>query len=155
MWEGHLCIAMELLDNNILNICNILVNIVETFGYKGIEMKWIEKWTKQILICLAKIHKIGIIHCDIKPENIMFRPQQPDKPILIDFSSSCSNGSQMFTYIQSRFYRSPEVLLAMKPYTEKVDMWSLGCVLAEMYLGLPIFPGGSAYDQLTKIFKVL
>ena len=45
-------------------------------------------------------------------------------------------------------------LIGLKPYTNKIDIWSLGCVLAEMYLGLPIFPGGSAYDQISKIYKL-
>lgn len=70
-------------------------------------MKWIEMWTKDLLLTLAKIHALGIYHCDIKPENIMFRPERPQKPLLIDFSSSCSKTLQPFTYFQSRFYRSP------------------------------------------------
>lgn len=92
-------------------------------------MCWIEIWTKQILLFLIKIHKLGIFHSDIKPENIMFRPEKPKKPLLIDFSCCCSPDRQPFTYIQSRFYRAPEVLIGLKPYTDKIDMWSLGCLL--------------------------
>lgn len=47
------------------------------------------------------------------------------------------------------------MLIGVRPYTDKIDIWSLGCVLAEMYLGLPIFPGGSAYDQIAKLYKIV
>lgn len=60
----------------------------------------------------------------------------------------------MYTYIQSRFYRSPEVLLGL-PYTASIDMWSLGCIAAELFLGLPIFPGTSEYNQLSRIISML
>ena len=60
----------------------------------------------------------------------------------------------MYTYIQSRFYRSPEVLLGM-PYTTAIDMWSLGCIAVELFLGLPLFPGTSEYNQLTRIIEML
>lgn len=60
----------------------------------------------------------------------------------------------MYTYIQSRFYRSPEVLMGL-PYTAAIDMWSLGCICAELFIGLPIFPGSSEYDQLRRIVEVL
>ena len=57
----------------------------------------------------------------------------------------------MYPYIQSRFYRSPEVLLSINPYDEKIDMWSLGCILYELHTGDPIFNGTSEQDQLFKI----
>ena len=57
-------------------------------------------------------------------------------------------------YIQSRFYRAPEILLGMK-YSLAIDLWSLGCICTELYLGFPIFPGKSTYDQIKKIIEVL
>jgi dual specificity protein kinase YAK1 len=64
---------------------------------------------------------------------------------VIDFGSACFEGHYVFHYIQSRYYRSPEVLLGL-PYDSAIDMWSLGCIAAELFLGIPIFPGNSEYD---------
>lgn len=61
---------------------------------------------------------------------------------------------QMFHYIQSRFYRSPEVLLGI-PYDLAIDMWSLGCILVEMHTGEPLFSGKDEFDQVCKIVEVL
>jgi dual specificity protein kinase YAK1 len=73
---------------------------------------------------------------------------------LIDFGSACFEGKTMYSYIQSRFYRSPEVLLGI-PYNGAIDIWSLGCVCAEMFVGLPIFPGVSQHNQLCRIVDML
>ena len=87
----------------------------------------------------------------------MFRINDKDNPVIIDFSSAydCNSQKPIFTYIQSRFYRAPEVLLGYKPITNKIDVWSLGCVLVELYIGLPLFPGSSSYDQLSKIMQIV
>jgi len=68
--------------------------------------------------------------------------------------SACFVHNTVYTYIQSRFYRAPEVILGLK-YTNKIDSWSLGCIVGEFYLGLPIFPGNSEYDQMKRIIDVL
>lgn len=66
---------------------------------------------------------------------------------IIDFGSSCSKGMNAFTYVQSRFYRSPEVVLGHQ-YDYQVDMWSLGCIIAEMFCGRPIFPAQDENELL-------
>lgn len=73
---------------------------------------------------------------------------------IIDLGSACFEGHGIFQYIQSRYYRSPEVILGL-PYDSSIDMWSLGCICAELFLGIPIFPGNSEYDQLSKIIEIL
>jgi serine/threonine protein kinase len=73
---------------------------------------------------------------------------------LIDFGSACFEGQTAHTYIQSRFYRSPEVLLGLT-YDSAIDMWSLGCVAAELFLGLPILPGVHEHDQLGRISEMI
>jgi dual specificity protein kinase YAK1 len=73
---------------------------------------------------------------------------------VIDFGSACQETNQMYSYIQSRFYRSPEVLLGLD-YSAAIDMWSFGCILLELFLGLPIFPGTSEYNQLSRIVDTL
>jgi serine/threonine protein kinase len=73
---------------------------------------------------------------------------------VIDFGSACHKANPGYTYIQSRFYRSPEVLLKCR-YTHAIDMWSLGCIVAELFLGIPLFPGTNEYDQLGRILDLL
>lgn len=73
---------------------------------------------------------------------------------LIDFGSACFEGQTTHTYIQSRFYRSPEVLIGL-PYDSAIDMWSLGCVAAELFLGLPILPGVHEHDQLGRVSEMI
>ncbi|RYZ70859.1 MAG: hypothetical protein EOP05_12695, partial [Proteobacteria bacterium] len=73
---------------------------------------------------------------------------------IIDFGSACDERQTVYTYIQSRFYRSPEVLLGL-PYSAAIDMWSLGCIVVELFLGLPLFPGSSEYNQVSRITEML
>lgn len=73
---------------------------------------------------------------------------------VVDFGSACMENETVYSYIQSRFYRSPEVLLGI-PYNGAIDMWSLGCIAFEMLLGLPLFPGVSEHDQLRLIEETL
>jgi dual specificity protein kinase YAK1 len=90
----------------------------------------------------------------LKPENILLRSLEVPSIKVIDFGSACLENQQTYSYIQSRFYRSPEVLLGLK-YTTAIDMWSFGCIVAELFLGLPIFPGNSEYNQLTRITETM
>lgn len=82
----------------------------------------------------------SLIHCDLKPENILLMQPQRSAIKVIDFGSSCFVNERMYTYVQSRFYRSPEVIMGL-PYGCEIDMWSFGCILAELYMGYPLFPG--------------
>jgi len=86
-----------------------------------------------------------IIHCDLKPENILLKDEACRTLKLVDYGSGCFRGEQVYTYVQSRFYRAPEVILRI-PYTEKVDIWSFGCILAELYTGEPLFPGNNEQE---------
>ncbi len=93
------------------------------------------------------LRKNKIIHCDFKPENILLLQEGKTGIKVIDFGSACFFENKMYTYIQSRFYRAPEVILELC-YGNEIDMWSLGCVLVELYTGCPIFPGENERDQL-------
>ncbi len=86
-----------------------------------------------------------MIHCDLKPENILLKQANKSGIKIIDFGSSCLWNQRIYTYIQSRFYRAPEIILGI-PYTCAIDMWSFGCILAELYSGYPLFPGESETD---------
>lgn len=102
-------------------------------------------------LLLLKQHKV--IHCDLKPENILLAHPLHSEIKVIDFGSSCFENEKVYTYIQSRFYRSPEVILGMT-YGMPIDMWSVGCILAELYTGVPIFPGENEQEQLACIMEV-
>ncbi|PVV02352.1 hypothetical protein BB560_003195 [Smittium megazygosporum] len=73
---------------------------------------------------------------------------------IIDFGSSCYENNRIYTYIQSRFYRSPEVILGL-PYGLQIDMWSLGCIIYELLSGVPLFPGENEKDQILAISEVI
>lgn len=90
----------------------------------------------QILKSLAFLRKHSLIHCDLKPENILLKKRLNLREVkLIDFGSACFENEKLYTYIQSRFYRAPEVILG-NGYSTNIDMWSFGCIIAEIYNGL-------------------
>jgi dual specificity tyrosine-phosphorylation-regulated kinase 2/3/4 len=89
----------------------------------------------------------------LKPENILLKSPDKSGIKLIDFGSSCFQTERIYTYIQSRFYRAPEIILGI-PYTMGIDMWSFGCILAELYTGFPLFPGENEQEQLALIMEV-
>lgn len=147
MHRDHLCLVFEILASN-------LYELIKQNQFHGLSMKLVKSFTRQLLDACAQLKNFQIIHCDLKPENILLC--QPDKPDIkvIDFGSACFKRQTIYSYIQSRFYRSPEVILGL-PYTESIDMWSLGCIVGELFLGLPMFPGSSEYNQLYKIIDML
>lgn len=149
MYRNHQCLVFEMLS---LNLYELLKNT--QFG--GVSLNLIRKFGKQVLKALAFLARsdVDIIHCDLKPENILLRHPKKSGVKVIDFGSSCRSNKRMYSYIQSRFYRSPEVMLGL-PYSVAIDMWSLGCILAEMHTGEPLFSGSDQFDQMQKIVKLL
>ncbi|RYR16808.1 hypothetical protein Ahy_B03g061693 isoform C [Arachis hypogaea] len=106
---------------------------------------------------LAYIHTVpGVCHRDLKPQNILVDPITHQVKIC-DFGSAkvLVKGETNISYICSRFYRAPELIFSATEYTTSIDIWSAGCVLAELLLGQPLFPGENAVDQVAEIFKVL
>lgn len=145
-FRGHLCISTELLGMN-------LYEFIKSNDFRGFSLRLIRRFTKQLLSSLVLLKGHRVIHCDLKPENILLaHPMQSDIKV-IDFGSSCLEHEKVYTYIQSRFYRSPEVILGMT-YGLPIDMWSLGCILAELFTGYPIFPGENEQEQLACIMEV-
>ncbi|ODH51253.1 CMGC/DYRK/DYRK2 protein kinase [Paracoccidioides brasiliensis] len=145
-FRGHLCISTELLGMN-------LYEFIKAHDFRGFSLKLIRRFTKQLLSTLVLLHKHKVIHCDLKPENVLLAHPMHSEIKVIDFGSSCFENEKVYTYIQSRFYRSPEVILGMS-YGMPIDMWSVGCILAELLTGYPIFPGENEQEQLACIMEV-
>ncbi|KAL0672968.1 hypothetical protein Bca4012_000949 [Brassica carinata] len=120
-------------------------------------MIYVKLYTYQICRALAYIHGgVGVCHRDIKPQNLLVNPHTHQVK-LCDFGSAkvLVKGEPNISYICSRYYRAPELIFGATEYTTAIDIWSAGCVLAELLLGQPLFPGESGVDQLVEIIKVL
>ncbi|CAP69140.1 uncharacterized protein PODANS_7_10980 [Podospora anserina S mat+] len=143
----HLCLVFELLSVN-------LYELIKQNQFRGLSTTLVRVFAQQLLNGLTLLNKARLIHCDLKPENILLKNLESPIIKIIDFGSACDERQTVYTYIQSRFYRSPEVLLGL-PYSSAIDMWSLGCIVVELFLGLPLFPGSSEYNQVSRIVEML
>lgn len=146
-FRGHLCIATELLSIN-------LYELIKANCFAGFTTALIRRFAAQMLQSLVLMKHHNVIHCDLKPENVLLRHPAKSSIKVIDFGSSCFENEKVYTYIQSRFYRSPEVILGME-YTAAIDMWSFGAILVELYTGYPIFPGENEQEQLACLMEIL
>lgn len=140
-FRGHFFIVFERLSYN-------LYQVIKQSHFKGIGIDSVKTVARDILNSLNIVHSLGFIHCDLKPENLMTSNGQHWK--IIDFGSACSTSEELEEYVQSRAYRAPEVVLGCR-YNEKVDIWSLGCVLFECFKGTPLFPAEDERDLLLMI----
>ena len=161
---NHLCIVNELMQKTLLDI-------LKANKSKGLSLTSIRFISKQILTAVDFIHNSDFVHTDLKPENILLSIEIENNTNIIkekmsqntdlinnkvlvkiaDFGSTClKNQLIKNTYIQSMYYRAPEVIIGL-PLNEKIDVWSIGCILVELYLSTPIMPGTCSYDQLYKI----
>lgn len=149
MHRNHLCLVFELLSYN-------LYDLLRNTNFRGVSLNLTRKFAQQLCTALMFLssNELSIIHCDLKPENILLCNPKRSAIKIIDFGSSCQLGQRLYQYIQSRFYRSPEVLLGL-PYDMAIDIWSLGCILVEMHTGEPLFNGHNEFDQMNKIVEVL
>lgn len=102
----------------------------------------------QLLKGLDYIHEKNIAHRDLKPENILY--SQAGTLKICDFGSSkiIDQNGKNTPYIVSRYYRAPELILSITKYGTEIDIWSAGCILAELFLLKPLFKGKSEGDQI-------
>merc|ERR1740138_1899349 len=123
---------------------------------KAFPTLFMKLYTYQLCRSLAYIHCLGICHRDIKPQNLLVNNESHELK-LCDFGSAKQlvKGEPNVSYICSRYYRAPELIFGATFYTTQIDTWSAGCVITEMLLGHPLFPGESGVDQLVEIIKVL
>ncbi|BFU21219.1 protein kinase domain containing protein [Entamoeba histolytica HM-1:IMSS-B] len=146
LFHGHVCIVTELLSIN-------LYDMLRSNKNNGMGLTFNRHVLRQLLESLHGLTTMNIIHCDVKTENVLLVQNTSDIK-LIDFGSACFERSTLYTYIQSRHYRAIEIILGL-PYSCAIDMWSFGCVAAELFLGIPLFPGENEYNQLAKIIDML
>lgn len=100
------------------------------------------------------IHSLGLIHCNLKPENILVKSYSRCEIKVIDLGSSCFQTDHLCPYVQSRSYRASEVILGLL-YDHKINMWSLGCILAELCLGNVLFQNDSLATLLARVVGIL
>jgi dual specificity protein kinase YAK1 len=147
VYRDHVCIVLELLNMNLLSVLGARENI-------GISLALLQTMTRELLEALVLCAKRGVVHGDIKPENIVVCDDVSVDIKLIDFGSARMLGQRCSPYVQSRYYRAPEVVLRL-PHGHPIDMWSLGCVICEMFIGAPLFAGQNEIQLLTIIVGFL
>ncbi|KAI8970698.1 kinase-like domain-containing protein [Pilobolus umbonatus] len=149
--EVYLNLVLECVPETVYRVARHYAKIRQP-----IPMLQVKLYMYQTFRALAYAHSIGICHRDIKPQNLLLEPITGVLK-LCDFGSAkiLNSGDSNVSYICSRYYRAPELIFGAADYSIKIDLWSAGCVLAELLLGQPLFPGGSGIDQLVEIIKVL
>jgi serine/threonine protein kinase len=142
-FRQHYVLVFEVLGEN-------LYEHIKSPKFKGMKTEQLRSVAKELLIALQKLRSVGIIHCDLKPENIMFTDADCQKVKIIDFGASTEKFESRYTYVQSRFYRSPEVTIGI-PYDAAIDMWSFGCIMAELCTTRALFPAHDELDLLERM----
>ncbi|CAD6196885.1 unnamed protein product [Caenorhabditis auriculariae] len=143
---GEVYLVMELMNHNLHEVVHRL----------RLDHKTLSFFAYQMLCAIKHLHNSGIIHRDLKPSNIVVN----DRCVLkvLDFGlarkKNVDTAMRMSEYVVTRYYRAPEVILGL-PYSEKVDIWSVGCILAEMVNHQVLFPGKDRIDQWTKIINIM
>ena len=147
VFRDHLCITFELMSIN-------LYELMKANSFKGLSLNHIRKIAVEMLKAMRLLKRLKIIHCDFKPENICLK--YPNRPAikLIDFGSACYENEKLYTYVQSRYYRAPEIIFGI-PYGSQSDLWAFGCILAELWLGKPLFPGENELECVQMMFEIL
>lgn len=140
-YRNHLCLVFESLHMN-------LREVLKKFGRNiGLKLTAVRAYAKQLFIALKHLKNCGVLHCDIKPDNMLVN-EAKNVLKLCDFGNAMFAGKNEITpYLVSRFYRAPEIILGL-PYDHAMDIWSVGCCLFELYLGKVLFPGPTNNDML-------
>lgn len=145
--DGHICMVLPLLSRSLFE------GICQTQAVSKL-LDNVRSIMRQLLQALAFIHTNNVIHCDVKPDNILYAGDNTDDIVLIDFGSATTAMSGKGQYIQSRFYRSFEVILGMQ-FNSQIDIWSAGCVAAELFLDFAIFACDCESDAVHSMVALL
>eukprot|EP00919_Chromeraceae_sp_WS-2016_P013573 GHVR01031985.1.p1 GENE.GHVR01031985.1~~GHVR01031985.1.p1 ORF type:complete len:481 (-),score=81.92 GHVR01031985.1:76-1518(-) len=149
--KEHLIIVTELLRDNLYEFSKFNR---ESNDKPYFTLGRLQRISKQILEALEFTHSLRLIHCDLKPENILIKSYSLCQVKVIDFGSSCFEDDHLSAYVQSRSYRAPEVLLGC-PYDCKIDIWSFGCIIAELWTGYVLFQNDSVVSLLARIVGII
>ncbi|WRT65525.1 cyclin-dependent kinase 1 [Kwoniella shivajii] len=148
--DSKLYLVFEFLDMD-------LKKYMDTIGDKdGLGSNMVKKFTYQLVKGLYYCHAHRILHRDLKPQNLLINKEGNLK--IADFGLARAFGIPLRTYtheVVTLWYRAPEVLLGSRHYSTAIDMWSVGCIFAEMAMRQPLFPGDSEIDEIFRIFRVL
>jgi len=146
-YREHVFMVFESLSMN-------LREVIKKFGRNvGINIKAVQAYAAQLFIALRHLKNCGVVHADIKPDNILVN-QSHNMLKLCDFGSAMFDGDNELTpYLVSRFYRAPEVILGL-PYSHPMDLWSVGCCLYELFTGNIVFPGRSNNHMLKLMLEL-
>ncbi|GLC52975.1 hypothetical protein PLESTB_000694600 [Pleodorina starrii] len=150
-YKEHLFLVCELLRANLYEFQKYNKESGDELYFTNAR---IQRIARQALRSLAFLHSLGLIHSDLKPENILIKSYSRCEVKVIDLGSSCFITDQLSSYVQSRSYRAPEVILGL-PYDYKVDVWSLGCILAELSSGYVLFQNDSLATLLARLEGIL
>ncbi|OKL63970.1 Mitogen-activated protein kinase hog1 [Talaromyces atroroseus] len=120
---------------------------------RPLEKQFIQYFLYQILRGLKYVHSAGVVHRDLKPSNILINENCDLK--ICDFGLARIQDPQMTGYVSTRYYRAPEIMLTWQKYDVEVDIWSAGCIFAEMLDGKPLFPGKDHVNQFSIITELL
>jgi p38 MAP kinase len=120
---------------------------------RPLEKQFIQYFLYQILRGLKYVHSAGVVHRDLKPSNILVNENCDLK--ICDFGLARIQDPQMTGYVSTRYYRAPEIMLTWQKYDVEVDIWSAGCIFAEMLEGKPLFPGKDHVNQFSIITELL
>lgn len=147
MFRNHLCLTFDLHSHD-------LYTELKAREFAGFEISDVRSVMRDVLKCLQLLKQKRIVHADLKPENILLAGETGSDVIVIDFGSSCFQHGRIHTYVQSRYYRAPEIVLGLG-YGCEIDMWSLACVMVELMTGRPIFPAKNEFDLLLYQMEIL
>uniref|UniRef100_A0A4W5MTL9 Stress-activated protein kinase JNK n=1 Tax=Hucho hucho TaxID=62062 RepID=A0A4W5MTL9_9TELE len=136
-------IVMELMD---ANLCQVI--------QMELDHERLSYLLYQMLCGIKHLHAAGIIHRDLKPSNIVVKSDCTLKILDFGLARTAATGLLMTPYVVTRYYRAPEVILGMG-YQANVDVWSIGCIMAEMVRGSVLFPGTDHIDQWNKVIEQL
>jgi serine/threonine protein kinase len=149
-FKEHLMIVCELLRDNLYEFSKYNRESEDELYFTLYRLQRIA-W--QVLLALRYIHSLRLIHCDLKPENILIKSYSRCEVKVIDFGSSCFITDHLSSYVQSRCYRSPEVVLGL-PWDYTIDIWSLGAILPELLTGRVLFHNTSLPTMLVRIESI-